>query len=124
MLDWASASAGGYSFSVGPFDDGATFRLGDWLGDTEMLDAWVVLLVGVAGLAALGMALAGRIDSKRGASLAASAGGVLVSVAIIEMQFIWSQPGPLGPAMGLYLLLVGGVAAAISPFLPAKPIGG
>lgn len=125
MLDWAKASAGGFSFSVGPFDDGAYFRLGDWLGDTEMLDAGAVLLIAIAGLVALGMALAGRIDARRGASFAASAGGLLVALGVMQIQFIMSQPGDaLGPAIGLYILLVGGVLAAISRFLPNKPLGG
>ncbi len=128
MLNWAKVSAGGRSASSGPFDDGAVYRLGDWLGDTEGLDAWAVLLIAIAGLVVLGITVAGRLDARRGASFAASAGGLLVALAIMEMQYIWSRPAgggvDLGPTFGLYILLAGGVLAALSRFLPAKQIGG
>lgn len=128
MLDWAKVSAGGRSASSGPFDEGAVYRLGDWLSDTEGLDAWVVLAVAVAGLAILGLSLAGRIDARRGPAFAASAGGLLVALAIMEMQYIWSRPtggvADLSPTFGLYVLLAGGLFAAISRFLPARKIGG
>ena len=121
FLAWVSVSG----VSVDPFDSGAQFRIGDIL-DMDNVDGYLVLLAAVAGVVALGASLAGRLPSPSGMLAIAGAGGALVLLAVIEMQFIATREG-LGASnigFGLYLLLIAGALATASPWIPARRLSG
>jgi hypothetical protein len=121
FLAWASVQG----FSVDPLDNGVRFRIGDII-DTDSIDGYVVILGALAGFAALGASLFGRLAIATGRQAVAGIGGVLAVLAFIEMQFVVSQQG-LGVSnigFGLYVLLIGGLLAAASPWIPARPLTG
>ncbi len=121
FLAWASVQG----FSVDPLDDGVRFRIGDII-DTDSIDGYVVILGALAGFAALGASLVGRVAIATGRQTVAGIGGVLAVLAFIEMQYVVSQQG-LGVSnigFGLYVLLIGGLLAAASPWIPERPLTG
>jgi hypothetical protein len=115
FLPWASAG----DLTVRPFTEGAVFRLGDWLGDTESLDGFVV-----AGVAAIGL-LATLVRAKGGpgqalaGGLARLLGGLLVPLALIEIQFVLSDDAA-EVGTGLWILAAGGLVAAVAGGLPRR----
>ncbi|MBK9544240.1 hypothetical protein [Candidatus Amarobacter glycogenicus] len=108
-------------------DADARFRIGDWLS-TDKLDGYLVLLLAAAGLAAMVLARLGRAGGpwqRLLPNVPMVAGSLLTAIAVIEYQFITSKWKELDVdvAFGVYLLLLGGVAAAVSRFVPNQRIG-
>lgn len=128
FFDWVTISAKGFgSASGGPMDDGARFRVGDWLG-MDSVDGYLVLVVAAAGLAAIALQRAGRVQSPWAQYLPmvpAAAGAVLAALGALNWQYITSKSvegADVSAAIGLYLLILGGVAAGASRFIPATPV--
>lgn len=119
FLAWVSVQG----FSVDPLDSGVRFRLGDII-DTDSIDGYVVLLGALGGFAGLAGSLFGWFAPPMGRRIVAGVGGALAALAVIEMQFVVSQPliGASDIGFGLYVLLVGGLLAAASPWIPARPL--
>lgn len=123
FFDWISSGP----FGAGPLDADARFRIGDWLS-TDKLDGYLVLLLAAAGLAAMVLARLGRAGGpwqRLLPNVPMVAGSLLTAIAVIEYQFITSKWKELDVdvAFGVYLLLLGGVAAAVSRFVPNQRIG-
>lgn len=111
-------------FSAGAFDDNAQFRVGRWLDTASFpIDGLIVAALAIGGLVALWAWLSGRTLPVPGSSLIPAVGLALVAVGVVEMQYISSE-GAEGVSwgFGLYLVVVGGVLAAVSPFIPARPV--
>lgn len=141
QITWSSAAAGAgfllalisvflawvsiQGFSVDPLDSGVRFRLGDIM-DTDSIDGYVVLLGALGGFAGLAGSLFGWFAPPMGRQVVGGVGGALAALAIIEMQFVVSRPfiGASDIGFGLYVLLVGGLLAAASPWIPATPLKG
>jgi len=129
FLAWAKASAGGASVSVAPLDGDAFFRFGDAMGsDPSKVDGFAALILAIAGLAALIASLTGRVPPATAKSLITGAGAALAALAFMEMQYVNSRPEPQGVSIsfgfGLYLLVIGGVLAFASSWIPAKRLKG
>lgn len=116
FMPWVTASIPGYDLSASAWKKGMRFRLGDWLSK-DNLDAYAVL--GVAGLAAAFtlMSAAGGLFAPVARKIAGSAGGLLIPIAIMEIQFVLSKDG-IDMGYGLYLLAGGAVLTAIANMLP------
>ena len=119
FLAWASVGG----FSAAPFDSGARFRLGDVMG-ADSMDGLAVVVLAIAGLAALLALLSGRLEAPTGAYWTAGIGAALAALGLLEIQFVISRPGPLDVGFGLYLLVAGGLVAAASPWIPRTKLTG
>jgi hypothetical protein len=127
FFSWFSASGGGASATGGAFDDNAQYRIGDWLGTSDLpIDGLLVLAAGVAGLAVMAAMLTGRLPGAQAWMYVGALGGASVALGVLEIQFIASRPtGPgfsINPGFGLYFVVIGGALAALSRFIPAKPV--
>jgi hypothetical protein len=121
FFDWATFG----NVGAGPMDDNSRFRLGDWLS-TDMIDGYVVLLLGVAGVVLAVVQLRGTLPPalrKYQQSLVPGIGGVLLAIAGLNIEYVTSSPG-LSIGLGLYLFAAGSALAAASPFVPVRPLTG
>lgn len=125
FFDWISAG----SVGAGPMDENARFRIGDWLS-LDKGDGYAVMALAVVGVAALVVTRLGRGGGSLApllANLPMAAGSLLTVIALLEYQYIttkseWEQFG-VDVAFGVYVLLAGGIAAAVARFVPDKTIG-
>jgi len=115
VLDWVSVAG----FSANAWDDGARFRLGDWL-NTDNADAYVILLLAAAGAF---LSLSPRIvpSFPRIPFGAVGVGAALAAIGGLEWQFIDAKGQGLDPGIGIYVLALAGAAAAVAGYLAERP---
>jgi Double zinc ribbon len=116
LLPWASINAGGSGITVGAFKTGASFRLSDWLSTEKHVDGLAVLLAGIAGLLVVALGSANSISTKQALSIAATIGGAMTALALMNMQFLWGFDG-VSPSYGLYALAAGGILPTIARWI-------
>ncbi len=114
FLPWASAGP----IDVKPFTEGARFRLGDWL-DQDTVDGLAVAAVAGVALLLMLVQIKGGSQARMAGQVAKTLTGLLVPLALMEMQFILSKDG-ISLAIGMYLLIGGAALAAISSFIPQR----
>lgn len=112
FLDWASIG----SFGFGPMDAHSRFRLGDWLG-TDKIDGYAVLAVAALGLVMAVLQLRPTVPRPW---LLPGLGGLLVVMGVLNIQYVNAEDVSVG--LGLYVLVAGGVLAAVSPLLPDRQL--
>ncbi len=109
--------------SAGAFEDNAEYRIGRWLDyNDQPIDGIVVLLLAVAGLALVAATLAGKFNPSRAKTIIGLLGPALFTLGILEMQYITSEFKGSGInvdwGLGLWLIVIGGIVAAVSGFIP------
>ncbi|MCZ2110622.1 MAG: hypothetical protein LC118_13825 [Dehalococcoidia bacterium] len=120
FLDWVKVGP----FGAGAFEEDARFRICDWFDTTSApLDGLVILALAVAGLLIAGLVVARRLRDTTAAMLTRLLGSVALTFGILQMQYIKSEAPSADWGMGLYLIVVGGVAATVAAMLPAKALG-
>lgn len=114
IFDWVTISFGGDSTGFGPFDDNVRMRLSDWADTGTALDGYaVILLLIAAGIGGVW---------QRATPLLGAAGGALLALAGIEIQYINSEGGDgVSVGLGVYALIVAGIALTVAVWVPAKP---
>jgi hypothetical protein len=113
LMPWASSGAGGSSVTVGAFEKGATYRLSDWLSTDKHVDGLAVLLAGIAGLLVVALGSTSSISTKQALSIAATIGGAMTALALMNMQFLWGFDS-VSPSYGLFALALGGILPTIA----------
>jgi hypothetical protein len=116
LMPWASIGAGGSSITVGAFKTGASFRLSDWLSTDKHVDGLAVLLAGIAGLLVVALGSTSSISTKQALSIAATIGGAMTALALMNMQFLWGFDS-VSPSYGLYALAFGGILPTIARWI-------
>jgi len=109
-------SAGGFDFDT--WDDGARFRLGDWL-EWDNGDGYLIVLLALIGAATvLGPMLSASFPRVQFAP--ALLGAAVLVIAGLEWQFIDDQGQGLDAAYGVYVLGIAGIAAAVLGYMADK----
>jgi len=119
FLDWITTRGA----SAGAFEDNAEYRIGNWLDNNDIpIDGLAVLAISAAGLAAAIAAIAGRFAPGRARTIISILGPALMTLGILQMQYITSEFRGTGVdvdwGIGLWLIVIGGVAALVSGFIP------
>jgi hypothetical protein len=118
FFDWFSADALGISVSVSGWSDGVRFRVADWLGVTAPIDALLVIALAALGLIAF---FAPRYLEARYLEVVrrlpypgAVPAGLIVVLALLQLQFLTSERGELGNVgFGVWAMLIGGGVAIV-----------
>lgn len=121
FTDWISARGQGF----GAFEEDAAYRIGDWLDYNDLpVDGLLVLAVAAAGLAAAVAAMAGKMAAGTARTVITMLGPALATLGILQMQFISSEFKDTGIdvdwGIGLWLIVIGGIAASVSGFIPQQ----
>ena len=111
--------------SAGAFEDNAEYRIGRWLDyNDQPLDGLIVLALSAAGLAVVAAALAGKFNESRAKTVVGLLGPALFTLGILQMQYITSEFKGSGInvdwGLGLWLVVIGGIVAAASGFIPGR----
>jgi len=121
FTEWISARGQGF----GAFEDDAAYRIGDWLDYNDLpIDGLLVLAAAAAGLAVAVAAMAGKMAAGPARSVITVLGPALTTLGILQMQFISSEFTDTGIdvdwGIGLWLIVIGGIAASVSGFIPQQ----
>lgn len=121
FTDWISARGQGF----GAFEEDAAYRIGDWLDYNDLpVDGLLVLAAAAAGLAVAVAAMAGKMAAGPARTVITILGPALTTLGILQMQFISSEFDGTGIdvdwGMGLWLIMIGGIAASVSGFIPQQ----
>ena len=111
LLDWISGGGQG----VSGWDGDSRFRVAEWLGVTAPVDAAIVVAAAVLG-ALLWFGPRFGIQTPNLPAPAIS-GGAVLGIGILEWLYIDDVgAGFFDPAIGIYLLILGGAAILLAPF--------
>ena len=118
LLFWATAAGIG----VAPFGPGARFRLDDLLGFSLRADGILVAVCAVAGFGLV--ALFRRLGIARFRALVAGLGALVLAIALLQFEMIARAERALGglvsPAIGLWLVAGGALAAIAGAFVAGR----
>lgn len=113
-LDWVTFQG----FGASGWSGDSRFRIAEWVGESAPIDAAIIgALAAVGAILLLGPLLGIQAPAAPNASWII--GSAIAALGVLEWVYIGDQgQGQIGRGIGIYLVIIGGVATAASSFVP------